>query len=243
MEAVAERSRRLCRADGSRVWLLHGDHLRSMTSYKFVDGGSESGRDEVLPLKSTSVVGRAFVDRRTVHVADVATLVDSDYPDTRVLYERYGFRTVLGVPMLREGVSIGTIGVLRKQVQPFSAAEIRLVEIFAAGCDRHRERASVQRDRGGARTPDRHRRDPARDQRLAHQCAAGARYGGRALGCAVPCRGQPVWLLQGGQLCAMTSYGSIYRDDAREALPVDAARWSRVHSPTVSWCTCTTCSR
>ena len=130
LEAVAERSRLLCRADASRVWLLNGDHLRSMTGFKLEDG-SESGRDEVLPLMGTSVIGRAFADRRTVHVDDVAALIDSEFPDSREIQALHGFRTVLGVPMLREGVSIGTIGVYRKQVQGFSKAEVRLIESFA----------------------------------------------------------------------------------------------------------------
>ncbi|HEY8623173.1 MAG TPA: GAF domain-containing protein, partial [Casimicrobiaceae bacterium] len=110
LEAVAERSRLLGRADGSRVWLLDGDHLRSVTGFTSHDG-SESGRNEVMPLKRTSVIGRAFVDRRTVHVNDVTTLIDADFPDSREIQARHGFRTVLGVPMLRDGVSIGTIGV------------------------------------------------------------------------------------------------------------------------------------
>jgi HAMP domain-containing protein len=53
LDAVAERSRILCRAHGSRVWLVEGDHLRALTAYKR-DDGSESGRDDLLPLKSTS---------------------------------------------------------------------------------------------------------------------------------------------------------------------------------------------
>ena len=130
LEAVAERSRLLCRAHGSRVWLLDGDHLRAVTGYKLEDG-SESGRDELLPLTRRSVVGRAFVDRRTVHVEDVAPLIDSEYPDSRAIQALHGFRTVLAVPMLREGASVGIIAVLRTQMQPFSKAEIRLVETFA----------------------------------------------------------------------------------------------------------------
>lgn len=130
LQAVAERSVLLCRAHGSRVWLPDGDHLRSMTSYH-TEAGIESGRDEVLPMSKGSVVGRAFVERRTVHVEDVAKLLDSSYPDSRDPQTRHGFRTVLAVPMLREGASVGIIAVLRKQVQPFSNAEVRLVETFA----------------------------------------------------------------------------------------------------------------
>jgi GAF domain-containing protein len=124
LEAVAERSRLLCRADSSRVWLRSGDQLRSMTGYALY-GGSTAGRDEVLPIKRTSVIGRAFVDRRTVHVENFDALSDEEYPDSLAIRTRYGFRTVLGVPMLREGVSIGTIGVLRKGAASLSSAEIR----------------------------------------------------------------------------------------------------------------------
>ncbi|MDM0052318.1 ATP-binding protein [Variovorax sp. J22R115] len=129
LQAVAERSVRLCRAHGSRVWLPEGDHLRAMTGYQ-IETGAELGRDE-LPLSSATVIGRAFVERRTVHVEDIAKLIDSKYPDSREAQTRLGFRTVLAVPMVREGASVGIIAVLRKEVQPFSNAEVRLVETFA----------------------------------------------------------------------------------------------------------------
>ncbi|HEV7576848.1 MAG TPA: GAF domain-containing protein [Caldimonas sp.] len=130
LDAVAERSRILCRAHGSRVWLVEGDHLRALTAYKR-DDGSESGRGDLLPLKSTSVVGQAFVEARTVHVDDVAPLVDSRYPDSRSSQSRHDFHTILAVPMLRDGRVVGVIAVLRAQVKPFSTGEIRLVETFA----------------------------------------------------------------------------------------------------------------
>ncbi|MGO4390391.1 ATP-binding protein [Variovorax sp. M-6] len=131
LSAVAERSAVLCRAHGCRIWLPEGDHLRAMTGYQGASDGSESGRDEVLPLTRGSVVGRAFMEGRTVHVEDVARLIDSDYPDSRDPQARHGFRTVLGVPMVREGASFGIIAVVRREVQRFSEAEVRLVETFA----------------------------------------------------------------------------------------------------------------
>lgn len=130
LQAVAERSVRLCRAHGSRVWLPEGDHLRAMTGYQ-VELGTQLDQDEELPQNAATVVGRAFVERRTVHVDDVAKLLDSNYPDSREAQSRLGFRTVLAVPMVREGASVGIITVLRKEVQPFSNAEVRLVETFA----------------------------------------------------------------------------------------------------------------
>jgi signal transduction histidine kinase/CheY-like chemotaxis protein len=130
LDAVAERSRVLCRAHASRVWLLDGEHLRAMTGH-VQDGLTTIGLGETLPPRSTSVVGHAFVARETVHIDDVASLVDSEFPDARAMQRRHGYRTVLAVPMLRDAESIGVISVLRKQVQPFSAAEIRLIETFA----------------------------------------------------------------------------------------------------------------
>jgi len=130
LDAVAERSRVLCKAHASRVWLLDGEHLRAVTGH--VQGGRATiGQGDTLPPRATSVVGRAFVERRTAHIGDVAALDDSEYPDARAMQQRHGYRTVLAVPMLRDGESIGVISVLRKQVQPFSAAETRLIETFA----------------------------------------------------------------------------------------------------------------
>jgi signal transduction histidine kinase len=103
-----------------------------MTGYLGVWGDEAvTGRDEVLPLGRGSVVGRAFSECRTVHVQDVTRLFDSEYPDSREPQTRHGFRTVLAVPMVRDGASAGIIAVMRRQVQPFSNAEVRLVETFA----------------------------------------------------------------------------------------------------------------
>jgi len=130
LEAVAERSRILCRAQGSRVWLVEGDQLRAHTGYRLEDG-TESGRGDVLPQKPTSVVGQAFVEARTLHIEDVAPLIGSRYPDAVKTQSRHGFHSVLAVPMLREGEVVGVIAVLRARVEPFSNAEIRLIETFA----------------------------------------------------------------------------------------------------------------
>jgi GAF domain-containing protein/CheY-like chemotaxis protein len=128
LEAVAERAGVLCHAQGSRVWLLADGQLVAGTSY---GAAYASGMLEVLPLRRTSIGGRAVLERRTVHVADVVPLIDSEYPDIRGLQERYGFRTVLNVPLLRDGESLGAISLLRNEVRPFSDEEIRLVQTFA----------------------------------------------------------------------------------------------------------------
>lgn len=129
LDTVAERAGLLCRADGSRVWLAVGEHLRAMTSYGPAYGDYSLGAE--LPLRASSIGGRAFLERRSVHVEDVVPLLDTEYPDVRELQARNGFRTVLAVPMIRDGESIGVIALLRNQVRPFAPAEIALVQTFA----------------------------------------------------------------------------------------------------------------
>jgi class 3 adenylate cyclase len=75
-----------------------------------------------------SAIGRIVLECRVVHILDV--LDDPEYSLT-ALQKAGGYRTVLGVPMLREGVPIGAIAVARNEVRPFSEAEIRLIETFA----------------------------------------------------------------------------------------------------------------
>ena len=63
-----------------------------------------------------------------IHVADV--LADSEYMMAEI-QKRADFRTVLGVPLLRETTPIGVIVLMRKSVRPFTDKQIKLVTIFA----------------------------------------------------------------------------------------------------------------
>jgi signal transduction histidine kinase len=123
LQAIAERSVLRCRADASKIWLQEGDHFRAVTGYPVKDGAG-AGRDDILPTSAGSVVGRAFVEGRTMHVEDVA-------PKSLRVPQRGGVRTVLAVPIVRDGAAVGVIAVVRKEVQAFSEAEVRLVETFA----------------------------------------------------------------------------------------------------------------
>ncbi|MGE5105821.1 MAG: GAF domain-containing protein, partial [Betaproteobacteria bacterium] len=130
LDAVAERAGVLCRADGSRVWLRDGDELCAMTDHRRasrVDGG----RGDRVPVRGTSVAGRAFVERQTLHFEDIASLPPAEFPDALRMRGRYDFRTILAVPMLREGAAVGVITLTRTERKPFSDAEVALVQTFA----------------------------------------------------------------------------------------------------------------
>jgi two-component system, NtrC family, sensor kinase len=75
-----------------------------------------------------TATGRALLERRVVHIADV--LADPDYTWAEA-QKLGGYRTVLGVPMLREGVPMGVLTLTRSEVRPFTKKQIELVQTFA----------------------------------------------------------------------------------------------------------------
>ena len=83
------------------------------------------------PPTRESPVGRAIVDRQTVHIRDLAAEVDTEFPSSKTLVERIGVRTELVTPLLREGVSIGAIAIRRMEVRQFTEKQIKLLETFA----------------------------------------------------------------------------------------------------------------
>ena len=81
------------------------------------------------PISRGLPVGRAVVDRQTIHVRDMAEEIETEFPDapSRIT----GTRTVLATPLLREGVPIGAILVRRTEVRPFTDKQIALLKTFA----------------------------------------------------------------------------------------------------------------
>ena len=75
-----------------------------------------------------SVIGRALLEGRVIHIPDVEA--DPEYTFTEA-QRLGGFRTMLGVPMLRDGVAIGVLAVTRSEVRPFTEKQIELVSTFA----------------------------------------------------------------------------------------------------------------
>ena len=118
----------LCRADAGVIWRLDGDAYRVAATF----GGSDAYNDYVSglairPARDT-VVGKVALERRTIQVPDV--LVDRDYWAPEI--QRLGnFRTLLGVPMMSEGVPTGVIILWRHEVDVFEDDQIELVATFA----------------------------------------------------------------------------------------------------------------
>jgi signal transduction histidine kinase len=76
-----------------------------------------------------TITGRSLLEGKTIHVPDVRH--DPEYT-MHDFAQKAGFRTVLGVPLLRDGTAIGVIVLTRSQIRPFSEAQIEIVRTFAA---------------------------------------------------------------------------------------------------------------
>ncbi len=131
-EAITVRAAKLCEAEFSAVARFEEGLLRLVAVSNLLPDEARAFHS-LFPRAPTRgfVMGRAFVEGRTVHVEDV--LADPDYdPRTREdLQLLTGYRTFLGVPVLRDGRPIGVIGCARRAVKPFTAAQIELVSTFA----------------------------------------------------------------------------------------------------------------
>jgi signal transduction histidine kinase/HAMP domain-containing protein len=128
LDAVAERAARLCDANDALILRVEGDLLRLVASYGPLGAHGRPGDRSV---SRDWVTGRAVVDRRTIHVPDLAAEPDSEFPLGKSLQKLGGHRTTLATPLLREGVPLGAILIRRQEVRPFSDKQIKLLETFA----------------------------------------------------------------------------------------------------------------
>src|SRR5262245_4361045 len=131
LDAVAESAGRVCRAAEVRVFRLEGDKLRRAALVGRLRLSDYVGVSPNVPLSRGSVSGRAIVDRRSIHVTDLAAEIGSEYPDVAAIQKAIGHRTTLATPLLRDGQAIGAIMMLRLEVAPFSEKQIKLLETFA----------------------------------------------------------------------------------------------------------------
>jgi len=128
LDTLVESAARLCDADTASIGRPKGETYHFEASYGLSREYAEFVASHPAGIDRGTVSGRVLLERKIVHVPDV--LVDPEYTYWGA-QKTSGLRTLLGVPLLREGLPIGVITLGRTLVRPFSDKQIELVTTFA----------------------------------------------------------------------------------------------------------------
>src|SRR5262249_11159732 len=119
LDTVVEAATRLCEGSQARI-TAPGEpgYFRSLAVYGYAEPNparlaivqQQFGRSGPVMTRQ-NISGRAFLDRRTVHVPDVETAIADEYPESRFGFSLFGQRSQLSVPMLRRGEAIGVLSI------------------------------------------------------------------------------------------------------------------------------------
>ena len=128
LNTLVESAARLCEADTVSIYQLKDDACQQMASRGFSDAYRQFMALHPLAKDRGTLVGRTMIEGRTVQIEDA--LADPELKSREA--QKIGqFRTMLGVPLMREGISIGVLTLTRLTVRPFTSRQIELVEAFA----------------------------------------------------------------------------------------------------------------
>jgi GAF domain-containing protein len=128
LQTLVESAARLCDADKATITRKRGTAFYRSEAYGFSSEFIEYVKDIPIELERGTAHGRALLEGKVVHIHDV--LHDPEYTWAKA-QELGNFRTILAVPMMREGVPIGVLGLTRSEVRPFTKKQIELVSTFA----------------------------------------------------------------------------------------------------------------
>src|SRR5215467_6284424 len=123
---VARNAARLCDANDAAIFQVDGGNLCLVAHH----GPIPIAVPGTFPLVRGLVIGRAVLDRRTIHINDAQTKGE-EYPEGADVALRLGFRTNLAVPLICKGAAIGVINIRRNEARPFSDGHVDLLETFA----------------------------------------------------------------------------------------------------------------
>ena len=128
LDALVESAASLCQADKTMVYRREGDNYHLAASHGFTDEFRQYAISHPHVTGRGTAVGRMSLEGRTVHIPDVSS--DPEYT-FRQGQSLGNYRTVLAVPMLRQGTPIGALVLIRAEPRPFSDKQIELVTTFA----------------------------------------------------------------------------------------------------------------
>ena len=128
LDTIVQTASRLCDAEFALIFMLREDQYHVVAANKASDAFVKHASEHPIPPGRDFLVGRTALERKTIHLPDC--LADPEY--TLLDYQALGnYRSMLGVPLLRENVPIGVIALVRTIVMPFTDKQIDLVKTFA----------------------------------------------------------------------------------------------------------------
>jgi GAF domain-containing protein len=128
LDTLVASAARLCEADKGFIFQRDGELYKLAANYGHSREFEAYAKEHPIAPGRGTTTGRTALEGKTVHIPDV--LADPEYTATEYQL-RGGFRTNLGVPLLREGTPIGVFTLTRPIVKPFTQKQIELLETFA----------------------------------------------------------------------------------------------------------------
>src|SRR5207248_6109955 len=129
LDTLVESAARLCEADMAAITRQRGDEYFRAGSYGFSPQFMNYVKDIPVKAERATIIGRTLLEGKVTHVPDVHS--DPDYSFSEGQRLSGDPRTILGVPLLREGKPAGALALLRRAVRPFTDRQIELVKTFA----------------------------------------------------------------------------------------------------------------
>ena len=128
LQTLLESAARLCDANMGTFTRKIGTAFFRTVTYGYTPKLLEMMKDVPVEPTRRTLAGRVLLEGKAIHISDVQLDADYDWPEARKLA---GFRTILGVPLLREGAPIGVLALSRPEVRPFTDKQIELLTTFA----------------------------------------------------------------------------------------------------------------
>ena len=126
LDSVVKSASRFCGADSATLFKLEGDALGVVAHH----GAIPVHIGLVTPCGPGTVVGRTVLEQRAIHVTDLQAEA-AEFPEGSANARRFGHRTTLSVPLLREGTAIGAIQLRRPEADRFTDKQVALLQTFA----------------------------------------------------------------------------------------------------------------